>query len=448
MRYAPLLSPRLTALIVAASAAETRFLKQNKDAPPLIEGDLFSSMFEGFTRYKLGSCSGDAGHGQCSVTLTNQDQAGKPVSWTDTLMLLNTPAGWKVDDIAYGAGFSLRCNTGAFERRTLKMAIAEAPASTWQEGRPRKNEKSVCKTKFSLERIKAMTDRKLSPEQHRILREQGTERPSAPVLSIMRNGQANFFLRRMRSAPPVRIQQAKYDSGSGLAQFLRPATGGGDKPTPTAVLACSGPEVRCAKCDGHLGHVFFRTGLQPSGERYCINGAVLDFGPHREEIGREKSARLFQPGDFGVNALCSSSRLAAWFFASSSAARKGSTFRTFQGQFRCRLAHCGNLVLVAFHKVRLIFEKAAAGGVIAFADRLLGGLFWRRLSWPVCVRGGFCGQAWPPFSPFCRYGSRPVLVFFAAARDFAGRDFFALVFFALDFRLPWTFSLEPWGHYL
>jgi hypothetical protein len=126
VRYAPLLSPRLTALIASATAAEARFLKQNKNAPPLIEGDLFSSMFEGFSRYKLGSCSGDAGHGQCNVTLTNQDQAGKPISWTDTLILINTPAGWKVDDIAYNAGFAFG-NTGLLSD-TLKMAIAEAPS--------------------------------------------------------------------------------------------------------------------------------------------------------------------------------------------------------------------------------------------------------------------------------------------------------------------------------
>jgi len=50
VRYAPLLSPRLGRLIVDAAAAEIRFSKQNKNAPPLIEGDLFSSLFEGLQR--------------------------------------------------------------------------------------------------------------------------------------------------------------------------------------------------------------------------------------------------------------------------------------------------------------------------------------------------------------------------------------------------------------
>jgi hypothetical protein len=126
VRYAPLLSPRLGRLIVDAAAAEIRFSKQNKNAPPLIEGDLFSSLFEGFTQFKVGACSGDAKTGQCSINLTYQDKKSlKPVSWNDTLLLVNTPSGWKVDDLAYKAGFQFG-NTGLLSD-TLKMAISEAP---------------------------------------------------------------------------------------------------------------------------------------------------------------------------------------------------------------------------------------------------------------------------------------------------------------------------------
>ena len=126
VRYAPLLSPRLSKLIADAAAAEARFSRQNKDAPPLIEGDLFSSLFEGFTQFKVGACSGDAKKGQCSVSLTYQDRKNpKPVTWTDTLLLVNTPMGWKVDDLAYNAGFQFG-NTGLLSD-TLKMAISEAP---------------------------------------------------------------------------------------------------------------------------------------------------------------------------------------------------------------------------------------------------------------------------------------------------------------------------------
>jgi hypothetical protein len=125
MRLAPLLSPRLAKLIADAAAAETRFTRANRNAPPLIEGDLFSSLFEGAGSFKLGACGGDAQKGQCSVALTHQEPGKQPVSWTDAVLLVNTPAGWKVDNIAYKAGFQFG-NTGLLSE-TLKFTAAQAP---------------------------------------------------------------------------------------------------------------------------------------------------------------------------------------------------------------------------------------------------------------------------------------------------------------------------------
>jgi hypothetical protein len=124
-RYAPLLSPRLNGLIGDAAAAETRFHTRNKDAPPLIEGDLFSSLFEGATSLRLGACAGDAKSGHCSVALHRQDPGQKPADWTDEVELVNTASGWKVDDIAYKAGFAFG-NQGLLSQ-TLKMILATAP---------------------------------------------------------------------------------------------------------------------------------------------------------------------------------------------------------------------------------------------------------------------------------------------------------------------------------
>lgn len=122
-RLAPFLSPRLGKLIAAAAAAQTRFMTRHTDAPPLIEGDLFSSVFEGFTSFKVGNCSGDARRAQCSIALTYQAKGQKPVSWSDSAILAFTPSGWKLDDIAYKAGFAFG-NTGLLSD-TLKMAISE-----------------------------------------------------------------------------------------------------------------------------------------------------------------------------------------------------------------------------------------------------------------------------------------------------------------------------------
>ncbi|HEY2884018.1 MAG TPA: hypothetical protein VGJ08_02250 [Rhizomicrobium sp.] len=105
-KYSPFLSPALETLLSEAAAAETRFSKANKDSPPLIEGDLFTSMFEGATSVQVGTCSGDSKKGRCSVKLEYDDKMAKPTTWNDTVFLVNTSTGWRVDDIAYGGSWA------------------------------------------------------------------------------------------------------------------------------------------------------------------------------------------------------------------------------------------------------------------------------------------------------------------------------------------------------
>jgi hypothetical protein len=102
-KYWPLITPALEKLLVDADGAEASFAKANKGSPPLIEGDLFTSNFEGATSSEVGACKGDAKAGQCSVALVYDDGKDKPVMWSDTVYLVATPAGWRVDDIAFGA---------------------------------------------------------------------------------------------------------------------------------------------------------------------------------------------------------------------------------------------------------------------------------------------------------------------------------------------------------
>ena len=101
-KYSPFISPALDSLLQRAAVAEDRFAKANKNSPPLVEGDLFSSLFEGATGLSVGACSGDGASGRCTVNLTYADPGNKPVSWSDTVLLVNTPGGWRVNDIAYG----------------------------------------------------------------------------------------------------------------------------------------------------------------------------------------------------------------------------------------------------------------------------------------------------------------------------------------------------------
>jgi hypothetical protein len=102
-KYAPFLSPALEHLLAQAAIAEAHFDKANKNSPPLIEGDLFTSNFEGASTYLVGACAGDAKAQHCCVRLTYDDHKDKPVAWNDTIYLVVTPSGWRVDDIGYGA---------------------------------------------------------------------------------------------------------------------------------------------------------------------------------------------------------------------------------------------------------------------------------------------------------------------------------------------------------
>jgi len=121
-KYHPFLSPALEALLTDAQVAEARFAKANKGAPPLVEGDLFTSLFEGASSIAVGDCSGDAERGRCTARLEHVDTSAKPVAWNDTVLLVNTPSGWRVDDIAYGGKWAFG-NKGRLSE-LLKQAIS------------------------------------------------------------------------------------------------------------------------------------------------------------------------------------------------------------------------------------------------------------------------------------------------------------------------------------
>ncbi len=119
-----------------------------------------------------------------------------------------------------------------------------------------------------------MTDRELTLEQRRILREHGTEYPgTSPLNHEKRAGE--FFC--AGCGAPLFESATKYDSGSGWPSFYAPKQGAVETTTDVS-HGMRRTEVNCAKCQGHLGHVF-PDGPNPPGLRYCINGAVLDFVP-------------------------------------------------------------------------------------------------------------------------------------------------------------------------
>lgn len=129
LRYSPVLSPRLNKQLAAAAAAQARLTAKVRNAvPPMLEGDIFSSLFEGATAWKIGACQGDAKTARCPVALTYTPPPApkaKPANWNDTLLLVNTQQGWKVDDVIYDAGFAFG-NTGRLSGM-LQMVVAANP---------------------------------------------------------------------------------------------------------------------------------------------------------------------------------------------------------------------------------------------------------------------------------------------------------------------------------
>ena len=115
---------------------------------------------------------------------------------------------------------------------------------------------------------------RLTPQQYQVLRQHGTERAgTSPLNGEKRDG---LFLCAGCGAA-LFDSTTKYESGSGWPSFYAPRQGA----VATVEDNSHGMrrvEVTCASCGGHLGHVF-PDGPRPTGERYCMNGAALDFRP-------------------------------------------------------------------------------------------------------------------------------------------------------------------------
>jgi peptide-methionine (R)-S-oxide reductase len=125
---------------------------------------------------------------------------------------------------------------------------------------------------FAVNRTPAEWRRMLGPERYHILREAGTERAfTSPLNDEHRKG----VFTCAGCALPLFSSATKFDSGTGWPSFW--------KPLPKAVvtrgdrsLLMERTEVLCARCGGHLGHVF-DDGPRPTGLRYCMNGLALNF---------------------------------------------------------------------------------------------------------------------------------------------------------------------------
>ena len=120
--------------------------------------------------------------------------------------------------------------------------------------------------------------KRLSPEQYRILRSSGTERPFCGTL--LDNKKQGVYA-CAGCGLPLFASDAKFHSGTGWPSFFQPIAPGNVAEHADQSHGMTRIEINCARCDGHLGHVF-PDGPPPTRLRFCLNSESLKFTPSEE----------------------------------------------------------------------------------------------------------------------------------------------------------------------
>lgn len=129
-----------------------------------------------------------------------------------------------------------------------------------------------------VERTEAQWREQLTPEQFRVLRSSGTERPFCGTL--LDNKQAGVYC-CVGCDLPLFTSAAKFNSGTGWPSFFQPIAAENVRELADHSHGMTRVEINCARCGGHLGHVF-PDGPPPTRLRYCLNSESLRFVPEAE----------------------------------------------------------------------------------------------------------------------------------------------------------------------
>lgn len=140
---------------------------------------------------------------------------------------------------------------------------------------------------FPIQKSEEEWRRQLDPLQYNVLRKHSTERAfTSPLNDEKRPG---LFL-CAGCGEPLFDAATKFESGTGWPSFWQPLPEGVGT-TIDRSFFMTRTEVHCAKCGGHLGHVF-PDGPAPTGQRYCMNGAALKFEEKKQAVGSAPSETL------------------------------------------------------------------------------------------------------------------------------------------------------------
>jgi peptide-methionine (R)-S-oxide reductase len=152
-------------------------------------------------------------------------------------------------------------------------ALGLTPVLGWM-GRPDASAIQMSETKFPVTKTDEQWRQALAPAQYKVLRDHGTERAfTSPLNAEKREG--TFVC--AGCGQPLFASETKFESGTGWPSFYRPLEGAVGTTSDRSWFMVR-TEVHCARCGGHLGHVF-PDGPPPTGERYCMNGVAMKFEP-------------------------------------------------------------------------------------------------------------------------------------------------------------------------
>lgn len=126
----------------------------------------------------------------------------------------------------------------------------------------------------------------LSPEERHVILDHGTERPFCGTL--LNNKQSGLYACRLCGLPLFQAN-AKFESGTGWPSFYQPFDPEHIAEIRDISHGMIRTEIRCGRCDGHLGHVF-PDGPPPTHQRYCLNSASLQFYPEGQQPEQHTAA--------------------------------------------------------------------------------------------------------------------------------------------------------------